>query len=73
MSLPALIAKNLMYDTHDVLVLQVSGSKRWLVYEPVLELPYGRGTDEGVEHPEGIALTADRIWTSGAVIERTEL
>jgi Cupin superfamily protein len=27
------------HDTHDVLVLQVSGSKRWLVYEPVLELP----------------------------------
>ena len=25
--------------------------------EPVLELPYGQGTDEGVEHPEGIALT----------------
>ena len=27
------------HDTHDVLVLQVSGSKRWLVYEPVFELP----------------------------------
>jgi hypothetical protein len=27
------------HDTHDVLVLQVSGSKRWLVYDPVLELP----------------------------------
>ncbi|MBD0329506.1 MAG: cupin [Thermoleophilia bacterium] len=27
------------HDTHDVFVLQVSGSKRWLVYEPVLELP----------------------------------
>ena len=27
------------HDTHDVLVLQVSGSKRWLVSEPVLELP----------------------------------
>jgi lysine-specific demethylase/histidyl-hydroxylase NO66 len=27
------------HDTHDVFVLQVAGEKRWLVYEPVLELP----------------------------------
>ncbi len=27
------------HDTHDVFVLQVAGSKRWLVYEPLLELP----------------------------------
>jgi len=27
------------HDTHDVLVLQVSGEKRWLLYEPLLELP----------------------------------
>jgi hypothetical protein len=27
------------HDTHDVLVLQVAGEKRWLVHEPVLELP----------------------------------
>lgn len=27
------------HDTHDVLVLQVSGTKRWLVYDPVFELP----------------------------------
>jgi ribosomal protein L16 Arg81 hydroxylase len=27
------------HDTHDVFVLQVSGSKRWRIYEPVLELP----------------------------------
>jgi bifunctional lysine-specific demethylase and histidyl-hydroxylase NO66 len=27
------------HDTHDVLVLQVAGEKRWLLYEPVLELP----------------------------------
>jgi hypothetical protein len=27
------------HDTHDVFVLQTSGEKRWLVYEPVLELP----------------------------------
>ena len=27
------------HDTHDVLCLQVAGTKRWLVYEPVLELP----------------------------------
>ena len=27
------------HDTHDVFVLQIAGEKRWLVYEPVLELP----------------------------------
>jgi ribosomal protein L16 Arg81 hydroxylase len=27
------------HDTHDVFVLQVAGSKRWRIYEPVLELP----------------------------------
>jgi ribosomal protein L16 Arg81 hydroxylase len=27
------------HDTHDVFVLQLWGEKRWLVYEPVLELP----------------------------------
>jgi hypothetical protein len=27
------------HDTHDVFVLQVAGAKRWLVYEPLLELP----------------------------------
>ena len=27
------------HDTHDVFVLQVAGTKRWLVYDPVLELP----------------------------------
>jgi hypothetical protein len=27
------------HDTHDVFVLQVAGEKRWLVYDPVLELP----------------------------------
>nr|MDP8943944.1 cupin domain-containing protein [Actinomycetota bacterium] len=27
------------HDTHDVLMLQVAGSKRWRVYEPLLELP----------------------------------
>ena len=27
------------HDTHDVMVLQVAGEKRWLVYDPVLELP----------------------------------
>lgn len=27
------------HDTHDVLVLQVAGEKRWLIYEPAFELP----------------------------------
>ena len=27
------------HDTHDVLVLQVAGEKRWQLYDPLLELP----------------------------------
>ena len=27
------------HDTHDVFCLQIAGEKRWLVYEPALELP----------------------------------
>lgn len=27
------------YDNHDILVLQVAGRKRWLVYEPLVRLP----------------------------------
>jgi len=27
------------HDTHDVFVLQVAGHKRWLIYDPVFELP----------------------------------
>ncbi len=30
---------SLHHDTHDVLVLQIAGEKRWLVHEPLLELP----------------------------------
>ncbi len=28
------------YDTHEVFVLQIAGSKRWRVYEPPLQLPH---------------------------------
>jgi ribosomal protein L16 Arg81 hydroxylase len=35
------------HDTHDVFILQVAGAKRWLVYEPRLQLPlpHQRWTD----------------------------
>lgn len=42
------------HDTHDVLCVQVSGAKRWLVYEPLLELPLKnqRYSSELGEHGE---------------------
>jgi len=42
------------HDTHDVLILQVAGEKRWLLYDPVLELPlkHQRFTRELAEHGE---------------------
>ncbi|MFH8701981.1 cupin domain-containing protein [Streptomyces chartreusis] len=27
------------YDTHDVIVLQIDGSKRWIIHRPVIDLP----------------------------------
>ena len=35
------------HDTHDVLVLQVSGSKHWVVHEPVVRLPASGDTAVG--------------------------
>ena len=42
------------HDTHDVLVLQLVGEKRWLLYEPLLELPlkHQRYSAELGEHGE---------------------
>jgi lysine-specific demethylase/histidyl-hydroxylase NO66 len=39
------------HDTHDVFVLQVAGRKRWLFYEPVVELPLrDQKWRHGVDH-----------------------
>jgi hypothetical protein len=53
------------HDTHDVLVLQVAGHKRWRIYEPVVELPLkaqrwspGRDTDRVGEPVRDITLHA---------------
>ena len=71
------------HDTHDVFVLQVSGSKRWLVYEPVLELPlreqrYGRELGAPgepvleVELRAGDTLYLPRGWLHQALTSRTD-
>lgn len=42
------------HDTHDVIVLQVSGKKRWVIHEPVLELPLPSQARAGADLvPEG--------------------
>ena len=43
------------YDTHDVFVLQVAGSKRWVVHPPVLADPLpGQDWDQhGRRSPPG--------------------
>jgi hypothetical protein len=51
------------HDTHDVLVLQVAGEKRWLLHEPLLELPlkhqrYSRSLGEEGEPTDDIVLRA---------------
>lgn len=36
---PAARGLGMHFDTHDVFVLQVAGTKRWVLHEPVVELP----------------------------------
>jgi hypothetical protein len=68
------------HDTHDVFVLQVSGSKRWRVYAPVLELPLGhqRWSGEAGEPLEELTLEAGdtlylpRGWPHEAVAQEDD-
>jgi lysine-specific demethylase/histidyl-hydroxylase NO66 len=71
------------HDTHDVLVLQVAGEKRWLLYEPLLELPlkhqryspalgeHGEPTDELVLRA-GDTLYLPRGWLHQAETSATD-
>jgi ribosomal protein L16 Arg81 hydroxylase len=41
------------FDSHDVFVLQVAGSKLWTLYDTVVELPLrGQAFDKDKHHPE---------------------
>jgi bifunctional lysine-specific demethylase and histidyl-hydroxylase NO66 len=71
------------HDTHDVFVLQVAGEKRWLVYEPALDLPLrdqrysaelgepGTPVEDRVLRP-GDALYLPRGWLHEAVTSETD-
>ena len=70
------------HDTHDVLVLQVAGEKRWLLYEPLLELPlkhqryspalaHGQPTDDLVLRA-GDTLYLPRGWLHQAETSTTD-
>jgi ribosomal protein L16 Arg81 hydroxylase len=71
------------HDTHDVFVLQVAGSKRWRIFEPVLELPLKDqrwSPDLGDPGPPvadvtltaGDTLYVPRGWPHEAVTDRSE-
>jgi hypothetical protein len=71
------------HDTHDVLVLQVAGEKRWRLYDPLLELPlkhqryskalgeHGDATDELVLRA-GDTLYLPRGWLHEAETSDTD-
>ena len=71
------------HDTHDVFVLQIAGEKRWLVYEPALELPLrdqrytaafgdpGTPVEDRVLRP-GDVLYLPRGWLHEAVTSETD-
>ena len=44
------------HDTHDVFVLQIAGEKRWLVYDPVFELPL-----KDQRYSEELGLPGERV------------
>jgi JmjC domain len=54
------------HDTHDVLVLQVAGEKRWRLYDPLLELPlkhqrYSSALGEHGEPSDDLVLRAGDV------------
>jgi cupin superfamily protein len=71
------------HDTHDVLVLQVAGGKRWRLYDPLFELPlkhqryssalgeHGAPTDE-LELRAGDTLYLPRGWLHEAETSATD-
>ena len=71
------------HDTHDVIVLQVAGEKRWRLYDPLLELPlkhqryskslgeHGEATDELVLRA-GDTLYLPRGWLHEAETSDTD-
>ena len=44
------------YDVHDVFVLQVAGEKRWVIHEPVHELPFA--DEPWSQHADAVAARA---------------
>ena len=66
------------HDTHDVLVLQVAGEKRWLLYEPLLELPlkhqrYSRTLgDEGEPSDEVVLRAGDTLYLPRGWLHQAE-
>ena len=52
------------YDSHDVFVLQVHGSKHWRLYNTPVELPYRRQEFHPEEHPVG-DVTAEFVLHQG--------
>jgi hypothetical protein len=71
------------HDTHDVLVLQVAGTKRWTLYDPLLELPlkhqrysqalgaHGEATDD-LTLRAGDTLYLPRGWLHEAATSQTD-
>ena len=56
------------HDTHDVFVLQVAGEKRWLVYEPVFELPLRDQKYKRDRHGEPGPAIHDLVLRAGDVL-----
>lgn len=66
------------HDTHDVLVLQVAGEKRWLLYDPLLELPlkhqrYSKSLGEHGQPTDDLVLRAgDTLYLPRGWLHRAE-
>jgi hypothetical protein len=66
------------HDTHDVLVLQVAGEKRWLLYDPLLELPlkhqrYSKSLgDEGTPTDDLVLRAGDTLYLPRGWLHQAE-
>lgn len=56
------------YDTHDVFILQIEGSKRWRVFPPTIEAPLFHQKYHGTDAPEENSAYFDDVISAGDLL-----
>lgn len=56
------------YDTHDVFILQIEGSKRWKVFPPTIEAPLFHQKYHGTDAPDEDSAYFDHVISAGDLL-----